>query len=211
MNKKNRNTVIFALIGFIITFIIGMKVRGSAEGILFDLTIMEFIHKNNSLPVLSLMKFITCFGSKEFFIIVGSIVFIYFLYAMERQNANLVLGSIVGSYILNASLKLIFSRVRPLSYMLIEQAGYSYPSGHSMVSMSFYTTIAYILLEKVKDQKIKTIIWIGNFVLIGLIGFSRIYLGVHWPTDVIVGYTMGYIFFLTNTNIIKYKSRTIKN
>lgn len=103
---------------------------------------------------------------------------------------------------MNATFKNIFSRTRPLNYILIEHGGYSFPSGHSMVSMSFYTALTYILLKNVKDKKTRTLVWIGNFVLIGLIGFSRLYLGVHWPTDVLVGFSLGFIFFEISKNII---------
>ena len=100
-------------------------------------------------------------------------------------------------------LKNIFVRTRPLKYFLIEQGGYSFPSGHAMVSMTFYTTMVYILLKDQKRNKIQGILWAINFIIITLIGFSRIYLGVHWPTDILTGYLIGLIFTCTSIKVIK--------
>lgn len=201
--RKNKKNIVLNLIAIIITFGIGAGVRNSAEGILFDRAIMDLIHRNNSPVGIIIMKFMSFLGSKYFLGTLGLGILIYLINKRQKRKARLVGLSIVASFILNASLKLIFSRTRPLSYMLIEYGGYSYPSGHSMVSMSFYTTLTYIVLENIKDKKKRTFLWIGNFILIGLIGFSRIYLGVHWPTDVIVGYLMGYVFFNISKTIVK--------
>lgn len=201
--KENRKIVILSIITMAITFGIGIVVGNSTEGILFDKMIMDFIHKSNSQIGISIMKFITILGSKYFFVTIGLGIFLYFFNSRQRRKARLIGLSIAGSYILNAILKLIFSRVRPLAYMLVEEGGYSFPSGHSMVSMSFYTTMTYLFLENVIDKKTRLILYIGNFVIIGLIGFSRIYLGVHWPTDVLVGYLVGYIFFIITRTIVR--------
>lgn len=201
--RENKKNTFLMIIAIILALGIGIGVRNSTEGILFDIAIMDLIHKDSSPIGISIMKFITFFGSKYFFIVVGLGIVIYLINKKQRRKARLITISIGGSFILNALLKLIFSRTRPLSYMLIEHGGYSFPSGHSMVSMSFYTTLTYLLLENVKDKKTRTFIWIGNFVLIGLIGFSRIYLGVHWPTDIIVGFLMGYMFFNISKIIVK--------
>lgn len=200
---KNKNKVILIIIAMVVVVSIGRAVKDSTEGILFDVAIMDYIHSKVTAEGVSIMKNITLFGSKYYFGTVGLAMFIFLVNDRSRRNAWLVILSIVGSYILNAVIKTIFSRTRPLDYLLIEQGGYSFPSGHSMVSMSFYTTITYILLENVKNKTLRRFIWIGNFVLIGIIGFSRLYLGVHWPTDVIVGYLVGYIFFVISKTIVK--------
>lgn len=201
--RENKKNIVLSIISIIIALGVGLAVRNSTEGILFDTAIMDLIHRSNSQFGIAAMIFISFLGSKYFFGIVGLSILIYLINKRERRKARLLVLSIGGSFILNAILKLIFSRTRPLNYMLIEHGGYSFPSGHSMVSMSFYTTMTYLLLENVKDKKIRTFIWIGNFVLIGLIGFSRMYLGVHWPTDIIVGYLMGYMFFNISKTIVK--------
>ena len=199
--REKKKIISLVLIGLIIVIAIGMLTKSSIEGILFDKMIMDLIHDNTSSTGVSLMNFISLLGSPIFFLTVGLAVFIYCLASKKMASAKLIGLSIGGSYVLNASLKRIFLRTRPLNYMLIEQGGYSFPSGHSMVSMSFYTALTYILLKNVKGLT-RRFVWMGNFVLIGLIGFSRIYLGVHWPTDVIVGFVLGFIFFLISKDIV---------
>ena len=109
---------------------------------------------------------------------------------------------------MNLALKFMFSRQRPLEYMLIDETGYSFPSGHSMVSMAFYGFLIY-LCYKLIDKK-----WLRNLsitllsLLIALIAFSRLYFGVHYPTDVLAGLTFGYILLFV---YIKIFSKYILN
>lgn len=200
--REKKKIISLILIGLIIVVSIGILTKSSTGPILFDKIIMDYIHDYISPIGVSIMNFISLLGSPIFFLTVGLAIFIYFLRSKKRENTIFISLSIVGSYLINATFKNIFSRTRPLNYMLIEHGGYSFPSGHSMVSMSFYTALTYILLKNVKDKKTRTLMWIGNFVLIGLIGFSRLYLGVHWPTDVLVGFTLGFIFFAITKNIV---------
>lgn len=194
MKEKEKNQIVAFMI-LIITLWIGINVKNSSKGFLFDLSIMDFIHKNTSSIGLWTMKFISFFGSKYFFIIAGIIISIYFFNQREKRKAKLVVVSIVGSFIANITLKYIFTRIRPLNYMLIEHGGYSYPSGHTMVSTTFFLMMTYIMLEKITNKRNRKILIAGNIILIALIGFSRLYLGVHWPTDVLIGYLMGYLVF----------------
>lgn len=193
MRESKKNIILS--VATMISIGIGLLVRKSSKGILFDTFIMEFIHKDITLRGTFIMKLISLLGSKYFFLIGGSIIFMYFVNKMEKRNARLVVFSIAGSFLANIILKYIFARIRPENYMLIEQAGFSFPSGHTMVSTCFFSMMTYIILEKVTDKKSKIALIVGNIILIALIGFSRIYLGVHWPTDVLVGYLMGYIVF----------------
>ena len=80
--------------------------------------------------------------------------------------------------------------------MLIDESGYSFPSGHSMVGIAFYGMIIYITYKLIKKVWLRRIFTISLAVLIALIGFSRIYLGVHYPSDVIAGFAFGYMFLI---------------
>jgi len=194
MTKKHR-LIILNIMSLIILMVIGINIRASNEGILFDEKIMEYVHQRTTTIGIEIMKKITFFGAAKFFIPIGFIIFLYMLKKRDIEGMKLVVLSTLGSYGVNFLLKNIFIRTRPLKYFLIEQGGYSFPSGHAMVSMSFYTTMTYLIIKnKEENQKI---LWMFNFLIIGLIGFSRIYLGVHWPTDVLMGYLLGYVFFKT--------------
>lgn len=116
----------------------------------------------------------------------------------DLNGIVLLILSTLGSYGVNFIFKNIFIRVRPLEYFLIEQGGYSFPSGHAMVSMSFYTTMTYLISKGRKKRSSRIILFITNFVIVTIIGFSRVYLGVHWPTDVLMGFIVGLVFTYTS-------------
>lgn len=190
---KKHSIIILSIISLILLMVIGVNIRASEEGILFDEKIMEYVH-NRTTPIgIEIMKKISFFGSAKFFLSFGLIIFLLMFWKKNLKGMALVVLSTLGSYGINFLLKNIFIRTRPLKYFLIEQGGYSFPSGHAMVSMSFYATMTYLIMKN-KDKN-KKILWILSFLIIALIGFSRIYLGVHWPTDVLMGYLLGYVFF----------------
>lgn len=200
--NKNAKIVILSLM-LILFNILGFMVKDSSEGILFDIGIIEYIHNNTSPIVLSIMKFISFIGSENFLIPVTAMAIAYFLVKRNYYISKLLLISTLGTYTMNYLLKQIFQRTRPLEYFLVEQGGLSFPSGHAMVTMTLYSTIAFLLAKKVQDKRKKTLIHIIGFVMICLMGISRVYLGVHWPTDIIGGYLTGYIFYYLTVTIIK--------
>lgn len=202
--RENNYILLLLVIFLAIVLFIGFNVTNSEEGFLFDEIIMEKIHSNTTVFGTNVMKIITSLGSKYFFISIGLIGLFYFIHTMERRYAWLLISSIPISFIINLILKLTFTRTRPEIYMIIQQSGYSFPSGHSMVSTSFYTMCTYILLDrfKIENKKYKIGAWTVNFLLIGLIAFSRVYLGVHWPTDVIAGILAGgMVFYISKESI----------
>ena len=190
---KKHSIIILSIISLILLMVIGVNIRASEEGILFDEKIMKYVH-NRTTPIgIEIMKKISFFGSAKFFLSLGLIIFLFMFWKKNLEGMALVVLSTLGSYGVNFLLKNIFVRTRPLKYFLIEQGGYSFPSGHAMVSMSFYATMTYLIMKN-KDKNKKTL-WILSFLIIALIGFSRIYLGVHWPTDILMGYLLGYLVF----------------
>lgn len=200
---KDKKVIIRSIIAIIITLAIGIFIRASETGILFDEIIMEYVHNKTTTLGISIMTKITYLGSVYFLLPVGGLIFILMVKKKNLEGIRLLVLSTIGSYGLNSMLKKIFIRARPLKYFLIEQEGYSFPSGHAMVSMSFYTTMTYLLVKNMSNQNAKKILWIINFIIVTSIGFSRIYLGVHWPTDILVGYLLGYIFYYSSTRIVK--------
>ena len=110
--------------------------------------------------------------------------------------------------ILNLILKNIFMRDRPNNLRLIIESGYSFPSGHSMASISLYGYLMYLAHKKINNKLLKTFIYLilGNLIL--LVGISRIYLGVHYASDVIAGFLIStaiLLFFIKITDkYVKY-------
>ena len=128
--------------------------------------------------------------------VIGVLVFSLFL--LNRRDQWILIGNVVLTTGFNQLLKHIIVRVRPEHMRLVFEKGYSCPSGHAMVSLGLYGVIIYFIYCNVKDKK-KKIIWISLIsIFILLIGISRIYVGVHYPTDIIGGY------FLSIGLIISY-------
>ncbi|MFR2197434.1 MAG: phosphatase PAP2 family protein [Clostridia bacterium] len=155
----------------------------------------------------ALMKIVTNLASAYVLIAiaVASILFIKNKIIGISITSNLVIVTL-----LNQLLKRIIQRPRPEGYRLITENGYSFPSGHSMVSMAFYGFIIYLIWKLVKNKKIKYLETGILGIFIFLIGFSRIYLGVHYASDVVGGFAISIAYLIMFTNIIKPKLQNKK-
>lgn len=130
-------------------------------------------------------KFITNFGGAIFIIVLTALLVI----AIKNKKIGLsIFTNLVIITVLNQSLKRILQRPRPTEYRIIQEIGYSFPSGHSMISMAFYGYLIYLIYRYVKNKYIKWISISLLSILICLIGISRIYLGVHYTSDVLGGF-----------------------
>lgn len=201
--KIKKYDTIFSLVALSIFGIIGLMVRNSSEGILFDVAVLDYLHSDTSPLILTIMRIISFIGSGTFLFPVVSIAFIYTLIKKKYYISKLLILSSLGSWCLNYILKLLINRTRPLDFFLVEQGGLSYPSGHSMVSMSMYLTFAYLLCKNDRYEDKKKLIYSFAIISVVLMGISRMYLGVHWPTDIIGGFIMGYLFFQAMIATIK--------
>lgn len=130
-------------------------------------------------------KFITNFGGAIFLIIATIILFILI---KNKKIGFSIISNLVIVTILNQLLKNILQRPRPNEFRIIEETGYSFPSGHSMVSMAFYGYLIYLIYRYVKNKYVKWALIVLLSILICTIGISRIYLGVHYTSDVLGGF-----------------------
>lgn len=150
-----------------------------------------------------LYDFLGAFGDFVFIVItyIGSVYVSYpimgilicvFLFQKKYWTTLLVVFNLIGVRQLNSLLKSIFERPRPELEHLVHVSSESFPSGHSMNSIAFFGFLAYLLHLKLKGTgRPFRWVWISAVVLIGLIGLSRVYLGVHYPLDVIGGFLAG--------------------
>lgn len=144
-------------------------------------------------------KFITNLGGATVLIVITIILFIVIKNKKIGLSIAINLASIA---LLNQILKNIVQRPRPTEYRIIEESGYSFPSGHSMVSMAFYGFLIYLILKYIKNKKIKPITITFLILIILLIGISRIYLGVHYTSDVIAGFDIAVSYLIVYTSIV---------
>ena len=150
--------------------------------------------------VTPIAKFITNFGGAIFL----SIATIALLLLIKNKKIGLsIFSNIVIITILNQLLKRILQRPRPTEFRIVEETGYSFPSGHSMVSMAFYGYLIYLIYRYIKNKYVKwTLITILS-ILICLIGISRIYLGVHYTSDVLGGFLLSISYLVIYISSIK--------
>ncbi|TLM99937.1 phosphatase PAP2 family protein, partial [bacterium] len=139
-----------------------------------------------------IMKVISDFGSPLTLLLTGLAVMAYTWFGRRHfWDTLLVPVVLAGSIFLNEALKLLFHRQRPGLPHLVEVTGLSFPSGHAMVSFSFYGLLIYLVWLNFSGRVIKLLITVILGFLILAIGISRIYLGVHYPSDVLAGFSAG--------------------
>lgn len=166
------------------------------EIIFFDTAIMQLVYLFRSEELTSVMKFVTSLGG-ELFIGTSILLTIFFLYLKNHKKDMLLFSFILFFGIgLNFLLKEVFQRPRPEFFPLIHEATYSFPSGHAMNSFIFYTCLSFFIFRKMRNNQLKIILMCLSALLIFFVGISRIYLGVHYPSDVVGGYIAGLSWFV---------------
>lgn len=149
--------------------------------------------------VTPIAKFITQFGGVIVLVSLATILFIVIKDKKIGFCIYLNLG-IIGA--LNQLLKHIVQRPRPNGFRLIDESGYSFPSGHSMASAAFYGFLIYLIYKKCKNTKLKITLISLLSLLVVSIGISRIYLGVHYTTDVLAGFFVSVSYLMIYTSIV---------
>lgn len=186
---KNKNILLISLIIFFI-FITTLVIYNKISFI--DSNVYNFLisFKNDSLT--NFFRFVTKFSNVAFLVIFVLIV----LLILRNKDAVFVIFNLIFLRLLNYVIKVIIKRDRPNILRLIKIGEYSFPSGHAMISMGVYGYLIYLIYKKVKNPYIKYLGIIILSLLIILIGISRIYLGVHYFSDVVAGYTLSLIYLI---------------
>ncbi len=131
------------------------------------------------------------------FTVAASAIIVVMLYKKRYTQESLVFSLLMGlGALANYILKNVFQRARPTFDPLVHHASYSFPSAHAMNSFIFYVTIAYLTYHLTGNRKTTLIITIISISMIILTGVSRVYLGVHYPSDIIAGYYAGLVWFV---------------
>ncbi len=164
----------------------------------FDETVRNLVHEFAFPALTFVMQTASFLGSTLFLTIFGVCVVIALYLRKHRRGAILFIITTVGASVLLVTLKLAFRRARPEPFFdTILPASYSFPSGHSLAAFCFYGALAEVLTTRTDKLWQQTLVWISAVIMILLIGISRIYLGVHHPSDVVAGYAVGLIWVIT--------------
>ena len=197
--KKNYKYIIL-LICIVVLYAI-IEDLFNKETIFIDLFIYKLIVLSMRNDILTIIfKIITNLGGAYCLIIIAILCAIFI---KNKKIAFAIPINLILSTMLNLVLKNIVERPRPIGYRLIDETGYSFPSGHSMISAAFYGLIIYFIWKNVKNTKLKYISCILLSLLILFIGISRIYLGVHYASDVIGGFTISIAYLIIFTITFK--------
>ena len=195
----NRKTIIaFLLLIIFIVILIDIKVNyiTSLDDFGFDLFVENLRSENTT----NIMKVITTCGSATVLI---SLILIIFIFIKNKNDGLFGMINIGIAYLINDLIKFIVARPRPVGYNLINENNYSFPSGHAMVSCAVYGYLIYLVYKNIKNKELKyTLIGLLS-LLIGLIAVSRVYLGVHYLSDVVGGILLATSYVLIYITIIK--------
>jgi undecaprenyl-diphosphatase len=152
-----------------------------------------------------IMLFITFLGKHQFLIPANLILIFYFLLVTKQNWFSIrVITISISSLVLMLLLKQLFQRKRPLSPLLKAARGLSFPSGHAIMAVTFYGLLVYVLQHTIDIGWMKFLLTFLLVILVILIGFSRVYLRVHYASDVLGGFIIGLLWLLISLAIIKW-------
>ncbi|AVH71352.1 phosphatase PAP2 family protein [Nostoc sp. 'Lobaria pulmonaria (5183) cyanobiont'] len=196
------------IVGLAICLLILFVLAQLAEEVLegdafkFDTTFLLWLHQFANPNLDNLMLFITNIGNPSTVVVVAGITILLLWWRRDQEEAKAFVFACLGGLILNTGLKLFFSKPRPeLWHRLISEKSFSFPSGHALGSMVLYGFIAYELA--IHYPNFAKVIYSLTVILIAAIGISRLYLGVHWPTDIIAGYGVGFLWLMICITMLK--------
>ncbi len=164
----------------------------------FDDAVRMTVHGVASPHATTVLHAITQLGSPLFLLPMTLVASLIFLRRRRIRGAILLTATMVGVSLLNWILKSVFQRPRPLPFFgLTVPASYSFPSGHSLAAFCFYGALAALVTARLRSTFGSALVWAGAVVIIVAVGFSRLYLGLHYPSDIIGGYATGFVWVLT--------------
>ena len=160
-----------------------------------------------------IMNFITFFGKHEFLIPANLLLILYYVFLRKNKWYSIKVPTIaISSLLLMFGLKHLFARHRPDNQLLEEATNYSFPSGHALMSVTFYGLLAYIVWHSVQNKGAKWMIIVLLILWILLIGVSRVYLRRHYYSDVMAGFATGFLWLVISLKVIRQiEKRSMKS
>lgn len=162
-----------------------------------DQTVFLFLSRHTFDQTTVFMQGFTLLGS-HYFLVPANLLLIAYSYFIRKQTwfAIKTFAVAFSSLLIMFGLKILFNRARPLSPLLHEVSGFSFPSGHAFMSFTFFGLLIYVVNRKIKNAILKTIVILVLLCIIIMVGISRIYLRVHYATDVMAGFALGIMWLI---------------
>lgn len=207
--------VLFGIFGgALIAFILIARKVFEGNTHVFDEKVFSFVANHVNNVHTDIMEFFTFLGTHTFLIPANLLLTAWFLFIKKRRwNSIKVPAVAISSLLLMFMLKLIFHRERPITPLLKAAKGFSFPSGHALMSVTFYGLLVFIALQNIKQLWLKLLVSIIGVLLVLTIGLSRVYLRVHYASDVLAGFCVGVVWLLMSLWILdrleKYSNKKI--
>jgi undecaprenyl-diphosphatase len=189
--RNSWKPIIFSLSILIFIYIVKLLLNDQVST--FDNFVYKYVTYFKNDFFTTIFKFLSFLASTTFLLFVTVFIMIF----IKKRNFGFYVGlNILLCFLLNQCTKLIFTRARPELINLIDENGYSFPSGHSMVSLAFYGFFVYVIFHKRYSKLKKVLLSLPFCLLVFLIGISRIYLGVHYASDVLAGFALSMAYLI---------------
>ena len=172
----------------------------------FDERVRAAVHGFASPAVTHAMVIASLMGSTVLAII-SILALAVFLWLGWRRAALWLLLSFIGALVLDVTLKYSFHRARPVPFFGAAPHSYSFPSGHAFMSFCGYGVLAGLVTARIRSVPLRVVIWAVAAALVFTIGLSRIYLGVHYPTDVLAGYVAAAVWVSSLIAVDRFRRR----
>lgn len=196
--------------GVVVFLLLGRQVLGDGQ-LDFDEAAFTWSHRFLGVANRRWVDFITFLASRNFIIVAALAVIGYFLVIRQHRWYSLKVPVVaLGSISLNLLLKSFYHRPRPL-LPLTSASGLSFPSGHAMISASFYGLLIYLVWQHVENKSLRGLLTVLLTALILLIGLTRVYLRVHYASDVLAGFCAGALWLLIALPLLNRLERTVKH
>lgn len=196
--KKYKIPIIIILT--LIILIITLRVITTEELIIDTMAYNLFVEKLRSPNLNKVMLLVATLSNTPVTVI---FIIVLLILIKDKKIALTIPVNLLLITIINQILKLIIQRPRPIGYRLIEIGEYSFPSGHAMTSMALYGFLIYLSYKLIKNKNLKIFFITACILIIIIIGISRIYLGVHYCSDVLAGWSISIIYLIIYINILK--------
>lgn len=206
MQPDRKNIRIAAAAAGLAAFVLIAYFVITRDVLTFDTVIREYLYSIRTGGLTVILTALTYLGNWE---TISTLCVVFLVLPQTRFRFGLPLsGAAIIASLVQKILKLSFHRARPdLALHLISQGGYSFPSGHSFTVLIYYGMLLWLCRKYIRNRTAANLITAFFICLITVIGFSRIYLGVHYPTDVLGGWSMGLCLLMILTSCVEYLRR----